>query len=228
MEDREVITKNATLSSFLEMVMMQALYQWIGRQIEAFGIDAESSVNVLDYASSKTPKIKVDVIIMESLSKKEEFGSSVEHDDRSVKWLRARQKKNGEFVNDATMEIAERIVEDGDTLRKMLPNLEISTPKVKDAGIPKSKKTPTNHEFSTPKTKIGTVSLPFSAYAIEGQVKENSRWFLSLRDLTKKFKCHVIYGAEIAQDLKDFLEEDDLAIVLDSKDHPRCIIEFIS
>ncbi|KAF9615620.1 hypothetical protein IFM89_024813 [Coptis chinensis] len=40
---------------------------------------------------------------------KEEFGSSVEHDDRSVKWLRARQKKNDEFVNDATMEIAERI-----------------------------------------------------------------------------------------------------------------------
>ncbi|KAF9598515.1 hypothetical protein IFM89_028047 [Coptis chinensis] len=42
-------------------------------------------------------------------SKKEEFDSSVEHDDRSVKWLRARQKKNGEFVNDATMEIAKRI-----------------------------------------------------------------------------------------------------------------------
>ncbi|KAF9595948.1 hypothetical protein IFM89_006229 [Coptis chinensis] len=40
--------------------------------------------------------------------KKEELGSSVEHDDRSVKWLRARQKKNGEFVNDATMEIAEK------------------------------------------------------------------------------------------------------------------------
>ncbi|KAF9604999.1 hypothetical protein IFM89_012955, partial [Coptis chinensis] len=83
--------------------------------------------------------------------RKEEFGSSVEHDDRSVKWLRDRQKKNGEFLNDATMEIVERIVEDGDTLSKMLPNLEISTPKVKDAGIPKMKKTPTNHEFSTPK-----------------------------------------------------------------------------
>ncbi|KAF9602046.1 hypothetical protein IFM89_024803 [Coptis chinensis] len=41
-------------------------------------------------------------------------------------------------------------VEDGDTFSKMLPNLEISTPKVKDA-IPKMKKTPTNHEFSTPK-----------------------------------------------------------------------------
>ncbi|KAF9611940.1 hypothetical protein IFM89_037160, partial [Coptis chinensis] len=33
--------------------------------------------------------------------------------------------------------------------------------------------------------------------------------------------CHVIYGADIAQDLKDLLEEDDLAIVLDSKDRPR-------
>ncbi|KAF9619393.1 hypothetical protein IFM89_006580 [Coptis chinensis] len=69
---------------------------------------------------------------------KEEFGSSVEHDDRSVKWLRARQKKNGEFVNDTTMEIAKKNyllniqVEDGDTFSKMLPNLEISTPKEGD------------------------------------------------------------------------------------------------
>ncbi|KAF9617258.1 hypothetical protein IFM89_035202 [Coptis chinensis] len=31
-------------------------------------------------------------------------------------------------------------------------------------------------------------------------------------------KCHVIYGADITQDLKDLLEEDDLAIVLDSND----------
>ncbi|KAF9626438.1 hypothetical protein IFM89_033257 [Coptis chinensis] len=37
-------------------------------------------------------------------------------------------------------------------------------------------------------------------------------------------KCHVVYAADIAQDLKDLLEEDDLAIVLDSKDCPRCII----
>ncbi|KAF9618847.1 hypothetical protein IFM89_002715 [Coptis chinensis] len=41
-------------------------------------------------------------------------------------------------------------------------------------------------------------------------------------------KCHVIYGANIAQNLKDLLEENDLAIVLDSNNLPRCIIEFIS
>ncbi|KAF9587900.1 hypothetical protein IFM89_006154 [Coptis chinensis] len=41
-----------------------------GRQIEAFSIDAESSVNVLDYASVQDTKNKSpDVIIMESLSK---------------------------------------------------------------------------------------------------------------------------------------------------------------
>lgn len=29
---------------------------------------------------------------------------------------------------------------------------------------------------------------PFAAFAIEGQVKEKSRWFSSLRDLTRKVK----------------------------------------
>ncbi|KAF8365141.1 hypothetical protein HHK36_028942 [Tetracentron sinense] len=41
-------------------------------------------------------------------------------------------------------------------------------------------------------------------------------------------KCHVIYGSNIKQDLKNLLKEDDLAVVLSSKHHPRCIIEFIS
>ncbi|KAJ9681500.1 hypothetical protein PVL29_020393 [Vitis rotundifolia] len=41
-------------------------------------------------------------------------------------------------------------------------------------------------------------------------------------------KCHVIYGSDIRQDLQNLLEVDDLAVVLSSKHHPRCIIEFIS
>ncbi|KAL3517155.1 hypothetical protein ACH5RR_024057 [Cinchona calisaya] len=41
-------------------------------------------------------------------------------------------------------------------------------------------------------------------------------------------KCHLIHGSNIAQDLQDVLDCDDLAVVLRSKDRPRCIIEFIS
>ncbi|KAL8554291.1 hypothetical protein ACS0TY_002466 [Phlomoides rotata] len=41
-------------------------------------------------------------------------------------------------------------------------------------------------------------------------------------------KCHIIYDSDIAQDLKNILEVDDLAVVLSSKHRPRCIIEFIS
>ncbi|KAK9144892.1 hypothetical protein Sjap_004795 [Stephania japonica] len=41
-------------------------------------------------------------------------------------------------------------------------------------------------------------------------------------------KCHLTYGSDIGEDLKNLLEEDDLNIVLSSKHRPRCIIEFIS
>ncbi|KAJ0970190.1 hypothetical protein J5N97_023067 [Dioscorea zingiberensis] len=41
-------------------------------------------------------------------------------------------------------------------------------------------------------------------------------------------KCHVINGSDVKADLQNFLEEDDLAIVMRSKHHPRCIVEFIS
>ncbi|KAL5718507.1 Voltage-dependent chloride channel 1 [Ranunculus cassubicifolius] len=41
-------------------------------------------------------------------------------------------------------------------------------------------------------------------------------------------KCHVIYGSDAARDLQSLLDEDDLALVLKSKNRPRCIIEFIS
>ncbi|KAF9615621.1 hypothetical protein IFM89_024814, partial [Coptis chinensis] len=51
-------------------------------------------------------------------------------------------------------------------------------------------------------TKIGTVSPLFSAYAIKGQVKEKSRWFLPLSDLTKKFKI-CVGGLDPSVDLED-------------------------
>ncbi|KAG7994383.1 hypothetical protein I3843_01G056000 [Carya illinoinensis] len=41
-------------------------------------------------------------------------------------------------------------------------------------------------------------------------------------------KCHVIYGSNARQDLQNFLEVDDLEIVLNSTHRPCCIIEFIS
>ncbi|KAG8363322.1 hypothetical protein BUALT_Bualt19G0010300 [Buddleja alternifolia] len=41
-------------------------------------------------------------------------------------------------------------------------------------------------------------------------------------------KCHITYGSDIAQDLQNLLEVDDLAVVLSSRHRPRCIIEFIS
>ncbi|KAJ1403543.1 Bestrophin/UPF0187 [Sesbania bispinosa] len=41
-------------------------------------------------------------------------------------------------------------------------------------------------------------------------------------------KCHVLYGSDVRRDLQHLLEVDDLAVVLNSKHRPRCIIEFIS
>ncbi|KAI9180632.1 hypothetical protein LWI28_006821 [Acer negundo] len=41
-------------------------------------------------------------------------------------------------------------------------------------------------------------------------------------------KCHVIYGSDIGEDLQTLLEGDDLAVVLNSKHQPRCIIDFLS
>lgn len=41
-------------------------------------------------------------------------------------------------------------------------------------------------------------------------------------------KCHVLYASDIRKDLQHVLEVDDLAVVMNSKHRPRCIIEFIS
>ncbi|KAF8088297.1 hypothetical protein N665_0546s0028 [Sinapis alba] len=41
-------------------------------------------------------------------------------------------------------------------------------------------------------------------------------------------KCHVINGSDIAYDLRNVVEEDDLSLILQSKHRPRCVIQFIS
>ncbi|XP_013644356.2 UPF0187 protein At3g61320, chloroplastic isoform X1 [Brassica napus] len=41
-------------------------------------------------------------------------------------------------------------------------------------------------------------------------------------------QCHVIYGSDIARDLRNLIEADDLSLILESKHRPRCVIEFIS
>ena len=38
----------------------------------------------------------------------------------------------------------------------------------------------------------------------------------------------MIYGSDIGEDLQTLLEGDDLAVVLNSKHQPRCIIDFLS
>ncbi|KAI3796559.1 hypothetical protein L1987_39234 [Smallanthus sonchifolius] len=41
-------------------------------------------------------------------------------------------------------------------------------------------------------------------------------------------KCHLIHGSDTGKDLKNLLEDDDLALVLSSNHRPRCITQFIS
>ncbi|XP_071709707.1 voltage-dependent chloride channel 1, chloroplastic-like [Rutidosis leptorrhynchoides] len=41
-------------------------------------------------------------------------------------------------------------------------------------------------------------------------------------------KCHLIHGSDVGGDLKNLLEDEDLAAVLSSTHRPRCIIQFIS
>ncbi|KAL1192128.1 Voltage-dependent chloride channel 2 [Cardamine amara subsp. amara] len=41
-------------------------------------------------------------------------------------------------------------------------------------------------------------------------------------------KCHMMYGSDIANDLRDVIDADDLSLILQSKHRPRCVIQFIS
>ena len=37
-----------------------------------------------------------------------------------------------------------------------------------------------------------------------------------------------MFGSDIVSDLKNSIDEEDLAVVMRSKNHPRCVVEFIS
>ncbi|KAI7755059.1 hypothetical protein M8C21_006526 [Ambrosia artemisiifolia] len=41
-------------------------------------------------------------------------------------------------------------------------------------------------------------------------------------------KCHLVHGSDTGNDLKNLLDDDDLAVVLRSNHRPRCVIQFIS
>ncbi|KAH8959221.1 hypothetical protein BDL97_06G068000 [Sphagnum fallax] len=41
-------------------------------------------------------------------------------------------------------------------------------------------------------------------------------------------KCHLLYGSDTWQELKDVLEEDDLTFVLDSEHRPNCLIQLMT
>ena len=41
-------------------------------------------------------------------------------------------------------------------------------------------------------------------------------------------QCHVTYGSDVARDLRNLIEADDLSLIIESKHRPRCVIEFIS
>jgi putative membrane protein len=41
-------------------------------------------------------------------------------------------------------------------------------------------------------------------------------------------QCHLLYGSDTWQELKDVLEEDDLTFVLDSEHRPNCLIQLMT
>jgi hypothetical protein len=53
-------------------------------------------------------------------------------------------------------------------------------------------------------------------------------WSVKLTIWIIWMQCHVLYGSDLARDLQNLLEVDDIALIMNSKHRPRCIIEFIS
>lgn len=41
-------------------------------------------------------------------------------------------------------------------------------------------------------------------------------------------QCHVLYGSDVAEELKDILDEDDLELVLSAKHRPNCLIQLMT
>ncbi|KAJ8748944.1 hypothetical protein K2173_013381 [Erythroxylum novogranatense] len=83
-------------------------------------------------------------------------------------------------------------------------------------------------------TKIISGSNDFARQVIAGV--DGSRENAAIRDALLQYivafpialKCHLIYGSDVLQDLRNLLDVDDLAVVLHSRHPPRCIIQFIS
>lgn len=41
-------------------------------------------------------------------------------------------------------------------------------------------------------------------------------------------QCHLLYNSDIAEELKEILKEDDLALVLSAEHRPNCLIQLIT
>jgi hypothetical protein len=41
-------------------------------------------------------------------------------------------------------------------------------------------------------------------------------------------QCHLLYGSDTWQELKDILDEDDLALVMCSEHRPNCLIQLMT
>lgn len=41
-------------------------------------------------------------------------------------------------------------------------------------------------------------------------------------------QCHALSGSDVERDLQHLLEVEDIALIMNSKHRPRCIIQFIS
>lgn len=42
------------------------------------------------------------------------------------------------------------------------------------------------------------------------------------------FQCHVLYGSDVAGELKDILDDEDLELVLSAKHRPNCLIQLMT
>ncbi|KAL9254562.1 Voltage-dependent chloride channel 1, chloroplastic-like protein [Drosera capensis] len=72
--------------------------------------------------------------------------------------------------------------------------------------------------------------LVFRTEASYSRFEEGRKaWTMVISGTNDFFRqCHLIYGSDAKQDQQDFLEADDIDVVLGSTNRSRCIIDFIS
>jgi predicted membrane chloride channel (bestrophin family) len=51
---------------------------------------------------------------------------------------------------------------------------------------------------------------------------------MQLMQLFVFLQCHLLYGSDTWQELKDILDEDDLALVMCSEHRPNCLIQLMT